>query len=1116
MALQKQEISVNLVKGADNKDNDQINTNFNDMVNVVFTGDTTAKKMKGYTKIFDLPVNTVWSHLAKRDKDLIAINNQGFYKSIAGNTTLQKIDEIGALSIQQESLDYDYLALGTSQRCLIKTKAVKTLQAQTGVQQILTDPGYDITIQDLNGNTLYTTSINLTGTFYYTSGSTNYADLYTVDLTNQVGKLLAIGNDFYFFGASLISAAQGLYPTDSIYKINTSGAASITNFYFANPVGPYVSASTVLTTTQQAMCDYLVDGIVTYGPISQGVYTGAMNYNLDMITDGTNIYLVIVKTGISEDLSHGNGDTAIGIYFNGWKIDPTTGIKSYFKPYNGSTNPRPSNAQILNLPNDPVVTSSSLGISVNTLRTIWALDSSTFDAPPSYQNTAYCTIIDKATMTTVVANSPFATAYLDAETYNPYPSFVSCAWDLVNLRIKIAFFQKIFTPGVIIGVSEPWSAYAESLGPNRGKVLGMVGKSKPFVMDGVWYIAGKLAMPERYCSVIVKLADFTPQANFLNGQYSYFFGQYAPPYQEARSFAEVYNYNAENYILSSADQAGIVRIGMSSPQRISSLELNKRLITQASLHGLFDGSDYSEMGFIGSPYINSLNATSGGSLPADIYQIIAYYSWTDATGEEWRSGVSNIASTTTAIAANSKLDIYIYNPILTTKTNVKVRVFLRNSVIKFLEVANYNLKNTATMTHSDFIATPSFAKNISVSVMPNTAGAKPAIAKNKKITNALPDYVSTLAYTEQESSNDMATSVKCSTLHGDRIFYFSTEDDKKLFYSKIKTPGVGFEFPQLFYKQIIDKTGVLEDQGTALKSMDGRLIIFKERSILYMAGEGPANDGSNDDFSDPQLITTDVGCIDQRSLVLAPMGIMFKSDKGIYLLDRKLQVSYIGAPVEQFNGNTITSAFLLENVNEIRFSSLEGTTIVFNYYSKAWSWFENMPLLSATILNGRYTGLLNNRVIQEDPTTNKLENAFISQKISTPWSRLGGIQGYQKAYALYILGLYKTPHQIKVSVYYDYEIYASEVYTLDPLASSQYNLASRPTNNDIESGAKINGVYQLKIDLIRKNCEAVKFVIEDLSTTFGTDSGECFALTNLSLTIGVKQGANKMPAQKQY
>ena len=74
--------------------------------------------------------------------------------------------------------------------------------------------------------------------------------------------------------------------------------------------------------------------------------------------------------------------------------------------------------------------------------------------------------------------------------------------------------------------------------------------------------------------------------------------------------------------------------------------------------------------------------------------------------------------------------------------------------------------------------------------------------------------------------------------------------------------------------------------------MDDKLIIFKKDAIYYITGTGPDNTGANGTFSDATFITSTVGCANPSSIVLMPNGIMFQSDKGIWLLDRQLGTTY--------------------------------------------------------------------------------------------------------------------------------------------------------------------------------------------------------------------------------
>ena len=69
MALDKQQVSITLASGADTKTNSIISENFKDMQNVVFSGDMTAKKMKGYDLISSLPSGEYYSSIFTKENE---------------------------------------------------------------------------------------------------------------------------------------------------------------------------------------------------------------------------------------------------------------------------------------------------------------------------------------------------------------------------------------------------------------------------------------------------------------------------------------------------------------------------------------------------------------------------------------------------------------------------------------------------------------------------------------------------------------------------------------------------------------------------------------------------------------------------------------------------------------------------------------------------------------------------------------------------------------------------------------------------------------------------------------------------------------------------------------
>src|ERR1700677_556451 len=109
--------------------------------------------------------------------------------------------------------------------------------------------------------------------------------------------------------------------------------------------------------------------------------------------------------------------------------------------------------------------------------------------------------------------------------------------------------------------------------------------------------------------------------------------------------------------------------------------------------------------------------------------------------------------------------------------------------------------------------------------------------------------------------------------------------------------------------------------------MDDKLIIFKQNAMYYINGTGPDNTGANSQYSQAIFITSTVGCANQNSIVFIPQGLMFQSDKGIWLLGRDLSTNYIGAPVENTNQYLITSATTIPGTTQVRFTLNNGTAL---------------------------------------------------------------------------------------------------------------------------------------------------------------------------------------------
>jgi len=168
------------------------------------------------------------------------------------------------------------------------------------------------------------------------------------------------------------------------------------------------------------------------------------------------------------------------------------------------------------------------------------------------------------------------------------------------------------------------------------------------------------------------------------------------------------------------------------------------------------------------------------------------------------------------------------------------------------------------------------------------------------------------------------------TIFDDRLWLVDAEDRNLLWFSKQVIEGTPVELSDLLTLYIAPTIGAEGSTGpiTALSTMDDKLVIFKQNAIYYINGTGPDNTASNSSYSQPTFITATVGCVDQNSIVFTPNGLMFQSNKGIWLLGRDLSTSYIGAPVQKFNSSAVVSSLSIPDTNQIRFTLNTGQTMV--------------------------------------------------------------------------------------------------------------------------------------------------------------------------------------------
>lgn len=342
-----------------------------------------------------------------------------------------------------------------------------------------------------------------------------------------------------------------------------------------------------------------------------------------------------------------------------------------------------------------------------------------------------------------------------------------------------------------------------------------------------------------------------------------------------------------------------------------------------------------------------------------------------------------------------------------------------------------------------------------------------------------------------------------------RLFVGDPSDGNLVLFSQERDEGYAVEFTPELRIQLDPYGGAI----TGIGVLDDLVVLFKRGAIYAVAGPGPranpAAGGGGDGFTAPGLITSDVGCIAQRSIVTTPVGLMFQSAKGIYLLSRSREVTYVGAPVERYNDQTITRATLVDDTTQVRFLTSSGRTLLYDYFFQQWSTWTNHEGVDAAVVDGVYHYLRNDgRVFREDASSYDDAGVRIPLVVETAWIRFQEqLQGRQAFWHLLLLGEWKSAHAIRLQYALDYTVDGnwSEPIEIDATSMGGSNFGDG-NFGDGNFGGTPHDPYQWRWHIGEKG-QAIRFRISD-SEEVGV-YGAGFELTEGLLTGGVMSPATR-------
>ena len=285
---------------------------------------------------------------------------------------------------------------------------------------------------------------------------------------------------------------------------------------------------------------------------------------------------------------------------------------------------------------------------------------------------------------------------------------------------------------------------------------------------------------------------------------------------------------------------------------------------------------------------------------------------------------------------------------------------------------------------------------------------------------------------------------------------FSVEKNKLIYSKPVNLSGnFGVSFSE-------DDFIVLDSPIVAIRRMDALLIIFTEESIYAWAlGAEPTYISGSKNNS----------VTDANSVVETSAGIVYKSQKGIYLLTRGRELKYIGIPVQEYNDRRVLRAVEMKSQNEIRFILSDNNILVYNFHYGKWS-----------VLKGDFEdGLIHNDTLylmdsqgvlfeEED----KPPSASILSHFETGWISFADHSEFKKLKAFRLTAEFEGLELLECSIFYDFNKNAFESLDLDDEKFRDTSI------KDIEIPSREFGVTSLSdIRLLRflprrQKCESFK------------------------------------------
>lgn len=490
----------------------------------------------------------------------------------------------------------------------------------------------------------------------------------------------------------------------------------------------------------------------------------------------------------------------------------------------------------------------------------------------------------------------------------------------------------------------------------------------------------------------------------------------------------------------------------------------------------FDGEKLTEWGFHIFPwYAAGVESSAGaGTIPNGDYAVKCTYRWDNAKGERDRSASATVGVVTIATGP-SEIDYQNTVPLYVThKTSRAPAIEWWRTAVNpsgdspfFLVTGQDPADTTGDNCYVPSDPTATSIASLTDAYDDDTLTAKEAYGSSDVLEN-LPPPPHTLI-----------------TANDERVFIAGIAGDPHhVRYSKQRTAGFIAAFHEALSVAVPEPGGDI----VGLAFLNETLVVFRETAIYALDGIGFDNVGGGQNYQ-ARLVSNTEGAVNQESICLTPSGLVFKSSKGWYLLNRGWTTQYIGGPVRDYDSESVYSAHVVESTHQVRIIT-SGRALVWDYLVGNWFEWTISDGLHATIYGGTYHYLATASVKAEQSSYSTADYAWDVEMLI----HLGGLQNFGRVRRVIVGGEVRGTGTIRVRIgsYAEATYFDDKTWTISPTtAGSELDVEHQPSQQQHKA-------FRVRL-------------------TSQTTAGEKPQLSAIALEVGFKQPVYRLrpSAQKQ-